>query len=153
MEADAKSVIVETAGPMTAGERIQALDVVRGFALLGIFLMNIEFFNRATSEIGHGMPSGLTGVDWFAGWFVAYFVQGKFWTIFSLLFGMGFAVMLTRKDMRDQGPQMNKNWWVGALLAVVTFGGLFSLLQANACTPSLCPLSGNPSLPVTGSQV
>ena len=40
-----------------------------------------------------------------------------------------FAVMLTRKDMRDQGPQMNKNWWFGALLAVLTFGGLFFLLQ------------------------
>ena len=40
-----------------------------------------------------------------------------------------FAVMLTRKDMRDQGPQMNKNWWVGALMAVFTFGGLFALLQ------------------------
>ncbi len=40
-----------------------------------------------------------------------------------------FAVMLTRKDMRDQGPQLNKNWWIGALLAVLTFGGLFSMLQ------------------------
>jgi len=40
-----------------------------------------------------------------------------------------FAVMLTRKDMRDQGPQLNKNWWFGALLAVLTFGGLFFLLQ------------------------
>ena len=40
-----------------------------------------------------------------------------------------FAVMLTRKDMRDQGPQMNRNWWVGVLLAVFTFGGLYSLLQ------------------------
>ena len=40
-----------------------------------------------------------------------------------------FAVMLTRKDMRDQGPQMNKTWWFGALLAVLTFGGLFFLLQ------------------------
>ena len=40
-----------------------------------------------------------------------------------------FAVMLTRKDMRDQGPQTNKNWWVGALLAVLTFGGLYSMLQ------------------------
>ena len=40
-----------------------------------------------------------------------------------------FAVMLTRKDMRDQGPQLNKNWWIGAVLAVVTFGGLFLLLQ------------------------
>ncbi len=35
-----------------------------------------------------------------------------------------FAVMLTRKEMRDRGPQMNRNWWVGALLAAVSFGGL-----------------------------
>lgn len=40
-----------------------------------------------------------------------------------------FAVMLTRKDMRDQGPQMNRNWWIGALLSVGTFGGLYFLLQ------------------------
>ena len=40
-----------------------------------------------------------------------------------------FAVMLTRKDMRDQGSQMNKNWWLGAMLSVFTFGGLFFLLQ------------------------
>ena len=40
-----------------------------------------------------------------------------------------FAVMLTRRDMLDQGPQMNRNWWFGALLSVLTFGGLFFLLQ------------------------
>ena len=40
-----------------------------------------------------------------------------------------FAVMLTRKDMRDQGPQTNPGWWVGALLSVLVFAGLFSLLQ------------------------
>ncbi len=41
-----------------------------------------------------------------------------------------FAVMLTRKDMRDTGPQMNQNWWAGALLAVLTFAGLAFLLQS-----------------------
>lgn len=41
-----------------------------------------------------------------------------------------FAVMLTRKDLRDRGPQVNSNWWVGALISVLTFGGLFFLLQA-----------------------
>ena len=40
-----------------------------------------------------------------------------------------FAVMLTRKDMRDQGPQMNSGWWAGALIAVLVFAGLFFLLQ------------------------
>jgi NADH-quinone oxidoreductase subunit J len=41
-----------------------------------------------------------------------------------------FAVMLTRKDMRDQGAQQNRNWWVGALLSILTFAGLLVLLQS-----------------------
>ncbi len=40
-----------------------------------------------------------------------------------------FAVMLTRREMRDKGPQLNKNWWMAALIGVVTFGGLFGLLS------------------------
>ncbi|MFN8411446.1 MAG: NADH-quinone oxidoreductase subunit J [Anaerolineales bacterium] len=40
-----------------------------------------------------------------------------------------FAVMVTRKDMRDSGPQLNKGWWAGALMAVLTFAGLAFLLQ------------------------
>ncbi len=84
--------------PVAVSQRIEALDVVRGFALLGIFLMNIEFFNRPVAAVNEGMPHGLTGLDWLASYFVAYFVQGKFWTIFALLFGMGFAVMLVRAE-------------------------------------------------------
>ncbi|MEN9866882.1 MAG: hypothetical protein RL748_2472, partial [Pseudomonadota bacterium] len=82
--------------PVSTRQRIQALDVVRGFALIGICIMNVEFFNRAQAEIGGGIPAGVTGLHWWASWFSNYFVAGKFWTIFSLLFGMGFAVMLTR---------------------------------------------------------
>jgi uncharacterized protein len=88
----------ETFTPLAGAQRIEALDVVRGFALLGIFLMNIEWFSRPISTMGQGMPRGLTGADWLASWFVTYFVQGKFWMIFSLLFGMGFAVMLVRAE-------------------------------------------------------
>src|SRR5688500_16938960 len=40
-----------------------------------------------------------------------------------------FAVMLTRKDMRDQGPQMNQGWWAGALISILVFAGLIFLLQ------------------------
>ncbi|HMZ07608.1 MAG TPA: NADH-quinone oxidoreductase subunit J [Anaerolineales bacterium] len=40
-----------------------------------------------------------------------------------------FAVMLTRKDLRDRGPQMNRNWWAGALVAVLTFAGLVVMLR------------------------
>ncbi|HET8818794.1 MAG TPA: DUF418 domain-containing protein [Xanthomonadaceae bacterium] len=82
--------------PVPASERIQLLDILRGFALLGIFLMNIEFFSRSMLDVSTGIEPGLSGVDWLADAFVYVFVRGKFWTLFSLLFGMGFAVMLAR---------------------------------------------------------
>ena len=84
--------------PIADQERIQALDVIRGFALVGIFLMNVEWFSRPLATMGTGLPAGLTGLNRVAGWFIYTFVQGKFWTMFSLLFGMGFAVMLTRAE-------------------------------------------------------
>lgn len=49
--------------PVAESERIEALDVVRGFALFGIFLMNIEWFNRPLTTFNEGMPRGLTGLD------------------------------------------------------------------------------------------
>jgi uncharacterized protein len=107
--------------PEPSNQRIEALDVVRGFALIGICLMNIEFFNRASATIGQGMPIGLTGIDWLASYFVAYFVQGKFWTIFSMLFGMGFAVMLTRAESAGRGfmkPYLRR------IAALAVFGAL-----------------------------
>lgn len=41
-----------------------------------------------------------------------------------------FAVMLTRRDMRDRGPQVNANWWWAALVAVLSFGGLLLALRS-----------------------
>lgn len=84
--------------PIGSEERIQALDVIRGVALLGIFLMNVEWFNRPIAELEAGMPLHVSGIDYFAGWMIHTFVRGKFWTMFSLLFGMGFAVMFARAE-------------------------------------------------------
>jgi uncharacterized membrane protein YeiB len=111
--------------PVNPGERIQALDVVRGFALIGIFLMNIEFFNRPISELGLGLPTATTGIDHVAGWLIYCFVQGKFWTMFSLLFGMGFAVMLTRAERAQRNflrPYLRR------LAALAVFGVLHHIL-------------------------
>ena len=111
--------------PISQNQRIEALDVVRGFALLGIFLMNIEWFNRPITSLGQGMPRGLTGIDWLASWFVAYFVQGKFWTIFSLLFGMGFAVMMTRAA---RAGREFKIVYLRRVLALAVFGAAHFVL-------------------------
>ncbi|MEO8804741.1 MAG: DUF418 domain-containing protein [Burkholderiaceae bacterium] len=107
--------------PIASGQRIEALDVVRGFALLGIFLMNIEWFNRPFAAFNEGIPRSATGLDWLASWFIAYFVAGKFWTIFSLLFGMGFAVMLVRAERA--GREFTKVY-LRRILALAVFGAV-----------------------------
>ncbi len=79
--------------------RIEVLDVLRGFALLGIFLMNIEYFNRPFQEFGLGIPEGTAGWDYAVARLTEIFVTGKFWVLFSMLFGMGFVVMQTQAQL------------------------------------------------------
>jgi len=107
--------------PVASNERIQALDVVRGFALIGIFLMNIEFFNRPIAELGLGLPNPANRADWWAGYLIYILVQGKFWTMFSLLFGMGFAVMLTRAERAGRNFLVP---YIRRILALAAFGTL-----------------------------
>lgn len=40
-----------------------------------------------------------------------------------------FAVMLTRREMREKGPGLNQNWWFSALVSLLAFGGLAYLLS------------------------
>lgn len=76
--------------------RIDMLDAIRGFALFGILLMNLEAFNGPIIGAVSGIDSGLRGPDYLADALIYILVQGKFWTLFSLLFGIGFAVMQDR---------------------------------------------------------
>ena len=87
------------ATPLKKLARIEVLDVLRGFALLGIFLMNIEYFNRPFQEFGMGIPVGTTGSDYVVARLTEIFVSGKFWVLFSMLFGMGFVVMQTQAKL------------------------------------------------------
>ncbi|MBB4130128.1 DUF418 domain-containing protein [Xanthomonas sp. 3075] len=84
--------------PIAATERIVVLDVLRGFALLGILLMNIEAFVGPLDLAVTGVEPHWHGADRVADALVYIFVQGKFYTLFSLLFGMGFAVMAQRAE-------------------------------------------------------
>lgn len=106
-------------------QRIQSIDVIRGFALIGIFFMNVEWFNRAFGDFGNGIQAGQTAVDYWASYFVNYFIAGKFWTIFSLLFGMGFAVMLSSAEKNGNAfirPYIRR------IVALAVFGILHTLL-------------------------
>lgn len=133
-------------GPVAEGERIATMDILRGFALLGIFLMNIEFFNRPLQDFSTGLPLG-EGIDHLAGWLIYVFVQGKFWVLFSLLFGMGFAVMRDRAAAAGKpffGQYLRRTLllaafglthivliWVGDILFAYAMGALLLLAFMN----------------------
>lgn len=84
--------------PVAAGERLTLLDALRGFALFGILLMNIETFVTPSLASMSGLDPDLEGADRIVDALVYFFVQGKFYILFSLLFGMGFAVMSQRAE-------------------------------------------------------
>ena len=82
--------------PLHAADRIGAMDILRGAALLGILLMNIEAFAGPLDLSFTGIDPRWHGLDYAADALVYVLVQGKFFLLFSLLFGAGFAVMAER---------------------------------------------------------
>jgi uncharacterized membrane protein YeiB len=117
--------LTRATGPVSAAERIQTLDVLRGFALLGILLMNIEAMAGPVMAAATGLDPALAGPDRWADALVYVFVQGKFFTLFSLLFGIGFAVMSERAHIA--GRPFTALYWRRSLVLLV-FGLIHALL-------------------------
>jgi len=130
------------AAPVGEGERISTMDILRGFALFGIFLMNIEFFTRPLQFFQGGVvPS--SGLDHALGLGIYLLVQGKFWVLFALLFGMGFALMRERAVAAGRpfvGLYLRRTlllalfgalhivfFWVGDILLAYAIAALFLL--------------------------
>ncbi len=82
-------------------QRLEHLDVLRGFALLGILLVNFQFFTRPLQAIVLGSGAELSGLDLVAAEAVRVLGEGKFYPLFSMLFGAGFALMLERARARQ----------------------------------------------------
>jgi len=99
---------VEAAAPAPANpdDRLHLVDALRGFALLGVFLVNIGDFAlywAVPVEDRSALPLGFAAR--LAEIVSLVFVRGKFYTIFSLLFGLGFAMLLARAMRRGAGFQ------------------------------------------------
>ena len=101
--------------PTAPAQRIAILDALRGFALCGILLMNIETFVMPVLASTSGLDPTLTGADRVADALVYFLVQGKFYVLFSLLFGMGFAVMSQRAEAAGR-PFSGIYWRRGLVL-------------------------------------
>lgn len=84
--------------PVEQRKRIVILDVLRGFALLGILMVNMQFFNVPFTIIMGEGRLWTDPVNSGANWLIDFFFHGKFYVLFSLLFGMGFYLFLQKAD-------------------------------------------------------
>jgi len=88
------------AQPVAQAERISAVDILRGFALLGILLMNIPYFalEEHFSDVYH---SDTHSPNFWADFFVTVIFEGKMRALFSMIFGAGILLFTQRK--KDAG--------------------------------------------------
>jgi len=89
-----------SAAPTAKSDRHDVLDALRGFALFGIFLANIRVFS-GWEYLDTGQRAELSGdVYHLLDFLHLAVIDGKFYTLFSLLFGIGFALQLHRLQGR-----------------------------------------------------
>jgi uncharacterized protein len=86
------------ARPVDSSTRLDVLDVLRGAAIFGILIYNIGALSG--SEFVPGEGRAWSGWDHRAAFLLEFFVQGKFYSLFSFLFGIGFAVFIERASQR-----------------------------------------------------
>ena len=85
-------------GPVPGQERIEAMDILRGVAILGILLVNMGLFSLPEGLPAHQLWPNL--VDRIAEKLILFFAQEKFKTLFCFLFGLSLAVQMMRAEAR-----------------------------------------------------
>ncbi|MFB5664160.1 DUF418 domain-containing protein [Alteribacillus sp. HJP-4] len=145
------------AAPATGKERIETLDIVRGIALLGILLANMVSFKSPIfqnqslpSELGV-LPPGI--INQISVLFLDLFITGKFYPLFSFLFGLGFYLFYSRLVEKGlQAAALFKNrmafllglglfhlilLWSGDILHTYAVAGFFLLLFIGRSTKTI----------------
>jgi hypothetical protein len=90
-------------GPVSSEERVPLLDALRGFTLCGILVMNIKYFSGFDYALD--IPDALARFGPGPGavqFLTKLLFDGKFYSIFSFLFGLGFSIQLLRGEGKPE---------------------------------------------------
>ncbi|RAS91788.1 hypothetical protein A3863_04735 [Priestia endophytica] len=104
----------------TINTRIESLDYIRGFALLGIILVNI----LALLDINIPTESNTLNANYQQ--FLYLFVEGRFYSMFSFLFGVGFYIFITRAKEKGENGYVP---FLRRLIILLVFGAIHSIFQ------------------------
>jgi uncharacterized protein len=113
---------ISSAAPVSQSERIVIIDSLRGLALLGILLMNIPYFGLPDPVadnlmIRHEMGN-INGHVWY---FINWLLEGSQRALFSMLFGTGVILFITRLEKRTSG-MIPAEYFIRRQLWLLVFG-------------------------------
>lgn len=119
---------VTVPAPTRADSRFEVMDVLRGFALCGILLMNIIAMGSSTVRYFPSLPADLTNPDWVV-WFVHDVAfEGSMRGLFTLLFGAGMILIVMKGDAEkgtiEAADVYFRRCIALVVLGVVNFAGL-----------------------------
>ena len=106
--------------PVRSRERIEVVDILRGFSILGILLVNMLAFAGYAASFPE-----MESVNRAAVWLIKFVAQAKFYTLFSFLFGWGMAIQMERAASRDTHFVL---LYVRRLLALLLIGLVHAIL-------------------------
>ncbi|MEV4015819.1 DUF418 domain-containing protein [Nonomuraea angiospora] len=112
-----------------AAARIASVDALRGFALLGILVVNIAFLASGYRMAGMAEPAFQSPLDWVVRFTVTLLVENKFYLLFSFLFGYSFTLQVdsAERQGRPFGPMFLRRLagllLIGLAHAVLLFPG------------------------------
>ena len=108
-------------GPVT--KRLKVLDALRGFALLGVCLANYkELTLYAFYDVEHTTNVEVSMTDQIANFLMYLFIDGKFYTIFSVLFGIGFYIIISKTKLPPPGGPGRGLIFYRRMLMLLCFG-------------------------------
>lgn len=110
--------------PTQSQERINSLDVLRGFAVFGILIVNILAFAAPPHLLYVKLNWWTSPIDRLVEWLVFFFAVGKFYCLFSFLFGLGFAVQKLRAGENSKLTYR----YIRRLLVLLVIGFLHTFL-------------------------
>ena len=135
-----------TPAPVAPSSRIESIDVVRGFALLGILLMNILAFGLPSrAYFDPSVDGALAGADFGAYVTVELLVEGVMRALFSMLFGAGVVILATGERPKSAAIYYRRQLlllafglldafvllWSGDILVAYALAGLVLYLCRN----------------------
>ncbi|MCD5415189.1 MAG: DUF418 domain-containing protein [Clostridiales bacterium] len=139
--------------PISSNQRIEIIDIIRGFALFGVLIANMSLFKSLALFFPKSPLEYESVANMWHAWGLTLFVQGRFFVIFSFLFGLGFYIFMNRAETK--GFKVSKLFsrrmlgllvmgflhlafiWTGDILLAYSIAGLFMMSLRKKSSKSI----------------